>query len=159
MAAREVLRECPIFESLTDTQIGAIVGISKPRDFDPGASVFSEANNAEELFVLEKGKVALQMHLSVQQPQFSRRITVDIVNKGEPFGWSAVVEPHRYTLTAICLEPSKVLAIDGLRLKTLLHTDHQMGYEVLSRLINVVASRLDETRQVLISERLTSLQV
>ncbi len=159
MAPREILRECPIFESLTDAQLGTIVSMSKPREFEPGAAIFSEANKAEELYILEKGKVALQMQLSVQQPQFSRRITVDIINRGEPFGWSAVVDPHRYTLTAICLEPSKVLAIDGLRLKTLLHTDHQMGYEVLSRLIGVVASRLDETRQVLISERLTSLQV
>ncbi len=41
--------------------------------------------------------------------------------------------------------------------KDLLRDDHRLGFQVMSRLIGMVASRLDKTRHVLVSERLASM--
>ena len=158
MTAKQTLRECQLFQALSDADLDRIVNISRPKEYEAGSTIFSERSTAEELYVLEKGRVALQMQLPLVQPQLSKRVTVDVVSQNEVIGWSALVEPHRYTLTAVCLEPTNALALDGIKLRTLLQDNHRMGYEVLSRLIGVVASRLDETRHVLISERLVSTQ-
>ncbi len=157
MTSRQVFKECTVFASLGDADLDRIAGLAQPSDWEAGVTLFGEGSSAKELFVLEKGKVALQMHLGGGQPQRTRRVTVDVVTKGDVVGWSAVVEPYKYNFTAVCLEPTRLLGIDGSKLRGLLKDDHRIGYEVLSRLIQVVASRLDETRHVLISERLASM--
>ncbi|MDO8688552.1 MAG: cyclic nucleotide-binding domain-containing protein [Dehalococcoidia bacterium] len=158
MRSKPALRECPVFEALDDAELDRLEALSGSKEYEAGTTVFTEGSVAEALYVLERGKLAIQMQMPMSQPQLSKRVTVDIVTANEVFGWSAVVEPYRYTLTAVCLEHSKVLAIDAVKLRTLLQDDTRIGYEVLSRLTGVVASRLDETRHVLISERLLSTQ-
>ena len=158
MTAKQILREYHIFEPLGDAELDNIANISRTKEYEAGATIFTEKSSADELFVLESGKIALQMQLPFSQPQLSKKVTVDIVTPREVFGWSVLVSPYRYTLTAVCLEPTKVLATDGIKLRALIQNNHRMGYEVLSQLIKVVASRLDETCQVLISERSQSFQ-
>ncbi len=156
MTSSLIIKACSVFESLSDADLEKISGVS--REYEAGNTVFSVGDLADELYMVEEGKIALQIQLPVaHQPQLSRRVTVDLVTRGEVFGWSAVVEPHRYTMTAVCLGPTKVFAIDGVLLRALLSNDHHIGYKVLNHLIKVVASRLDETRQVLVSERLVSV--
>ncbi len=157
MTSKQVFKECSVFASLSESDLDRIAGLAQPTDWEAGVTLFGESSPAKDLFVLERGKVALQMHLGGGQTQRAKRVTVDVVTKGDVVGWSAVVEPYKYNFTAICLEPTRLLGIDGARLRDLLRDDHRIGYEVLSRLIQVVASRLDETRHVLISERLASM--
>ena len=102
--------------------------------------------------VVQEGKVALQMMLTKTAPG-GRRITIDTVMPNEIVGWSTVVEPHIYTLTAVCLQSTRVLSISGNKLRWLLQDDKALGFEIVQELIKVVASRLDDTRRVLLSER------
>ena len=154
MTSKQVFKDCPLFDSLSETDLEKFAAISLPQEWGAGSTVFAEGNPAKDLYVVEQGKVALQMQLPPMQAQLSKRITVDVATKGAALGWSAVVQPHTYTLTAVCLERTRVLAMDGFKLRNLLKADQRIGYEVLSQLIGVVASRLDETRHLLISERL-----
>ncbi len=159
MTAKQVLGECQIFSALNDAELEEISSLAVGKEYEAGTTVFREGGKAEEFFVLQEGKVALQMQLSPAQGQMSRRITVDIVTRNEVLGWSAIVEPHVYTLSAVCLQKAKVLSISGIKLRGLLLDNHIMGYEVLNGVIKVVASRLNDTRQVLVSERLSPLNL
>ena len=120
--------------------------------------MFSAGENAEELFVIQEGRVAVQMTLPRNGGQPGRRITVDVVTKNEIGGWSALVEPYKYTFTAVCLQKTGVLSITGVRLRAFLRENPQIGYEVMRGLTKVIAAGLNDTRQVLISERLLAGQ-
>ncbi|MBI2853425.1 MAG: cyclic nucleotide-binding domain-containing protein [Chloroflexi bacterium] len=154
MKHKQVLRLSVVFEELKEAQVDKIMCLCQAEEYEAGGTIFSEKSPAKNLYVLEKGKVALQMHRLVEPGQLGGRVTVDIVAPSEVFGWSAVVEAHPYTLTAVCLEPTEVLAIDGARLRALMAEDHDIGYLMFRRLIRVVACRLDEARQLLVSERM-----
>ena len=154
MTAKQVLKECRVFAALTDAELEKIASLAVEKEYEAGTTIFQEGDSANELFVLQEGKVAVQMTLPVSSAQMSRRVTVDIITGNEVLGWSAIVEPYVYTLTAVCLQKAKVLAINGIKLRPLLQDNLNIGYEVLRGLIKVVASRLDDTRQVLVSERL-----
>ncbi len=154
MIAKQALRECPVFSALNDTELEEITSLAVEKQYEAGTTLFEEGDSAEELLVLQEGKVALQMVLPSVAMQNRRRITVDMVNSNEIVGWSTIVEPYTYTLTAVCVQNVKALSLNGNKLRWLLRDNHQIGYEVLNGIIKVVASRLDDTRQVLISERL-----
>ena len=153
MAYKAALKECVVFQSLTEADLGRMEDMCALQDYAAGTTVFSEGASSDRMYILQSGKVALQMQLPAAGPQPGRRISVDFVSKNEVFGWSALVMPRRYTLMAVCLEPTRLLAIDGVRLRALMQEDSRIGYQLLNGLIGVVASRLEETRHVLISER------
>lgn len=148
------LRECGLFSALNGEDLKAVAGFAAERVYEPGSTVFGEGDKAHEILILKEGRIALQMTLPAPAGQLGRRITVDIVGEKEAFGWSALVEPYRYTMTAVCLQKAAVLAIDGEKLKALLQQKPETGYQVFKGLISVVASRLQDTRHVLVSERL-----
>jgi len=149
----QALRECQVFQRLTDDQLQKVAALCSQEVYEAGATIFHAGNSAERLFVLVDGKVALQIELPMQPAQLRKRVTVDAVNRGELFGWSGLVEPHIYTLSAICLQRTEVLTIDAPRLSALLRDDCGIDHEVLYGLIKVVASRLHDTMQLLVAER------
>ncbi len=156
MAAKQVLKECGVFSTLSDAELEKVSGSILEKEYEAGTTIFQEGDNAEELLILQEGKVAVQMTLPKAQLEMSRRITVDVVTRNEVVGWSAIVEPYMYTFTAVCLQKVRALSISGTKLRWLLRDNPEIGYEVLKGLIKVVASRLDDTRHVLVSERLLS---
>ena len=152
--AKQLLRESKVFSKLSDAQLESIAAIGLITEYEAGETIFHEGEPAEELFVINEGKVALQITLQKQEGRINHRITVDIADKNDVVGWSAAVEPHRYTLTAICLQKVTAFSVSGEKLTQLMQGDTEVGYQVLKGLITVVASRLDDARQVLVSERL-----
>ncbi|MDP3879286.1 MAG: cyclic nucleotide-binding domain-containing protein [Dehalococcoidia bacterium] len=153
MTTKQLLKKCQIFAALNDSELEKIVGFVSEKQYDAGTTIFQEGDSAEELMILQEGKIAGQMTLSSSDQGTARRITVDVIDPNEVIGWSALVEPYTYTLTAVCLEKVKVVAIPASKLRRLLQDDPRVGYEVVRGLIRVVASRLDDTRKVLVSER------
>ncbi len=154
MTSRQVLRECVLFSALSDSALEKVASSASETHYEAGTIIFQEGDVAEELFVLQEGKVVVQMTLPKAQMHTGRRITVDIVTRNEVIGWSAIIEPYIYTLTAVCLQEVKALSISGNNLRWLFQDDHAVCCEILKGLIRMVASRLDDTRRVLISERL-----
>ena len=154
MAVKQVLKECGVFSTLSDAELERVSGSILEKEYEAGTTIFQEGDNAEELLILQEGKVAVQMTLPKAQLEMSRRITVDVVTRNEVVGWSAIVEPYMYTFTAVCLQKVRALSISGTKLRWLLRDNPKIGYEILKGLIKVVAARLDDTRHVLVSERL-----
>ena len=158
MVAKQVIRECTVFSSLSGGELEKVASSALEKRYEAGATIFQEGDNAEELLILQEGKVAIQMTLQKEQEQVGRRITVDVVTRNEVIGWSALVEPNIHNLTAVCLQKVKALSLSGPKLRGLLRDDQKIGYEVLQGLIKVVALRLNDTRQVLAGERLLIVQ-
>lgn len=156
MTAQQTLRECAVFSGLTNAELEKIASSALEKSYEAGITVLQEGGPAEELLVIREGKVAVQMTLPKAQGEMSRKVTVEVVTRGEVVGWSAIVEPHIYAFSAVCLQKATALSLSGNKLRWLLRDDPRIGYEVLKGLIKVVASRLEETRHLLISERLSS---
>ena len=154
MTAKQVLKDCVLFFGLSDSELEKIASSAVEKQYEAGATIFAAGDNAEELFVIQEGRVAVQMTLPKTGELASRRITVDVVTKNEVAGWSAILEPYKYTFTAVCMQHTLALSISGNKLRALLRDNHKIGYEVMQGLAKVMAAGLNDTRQVLMSERL-----
>ena len=75
---------------------------------------------------------------------------------GEVVGWSGLVEPFKYTLSAMAWESCKLISIDTRMLRRGLDMYPEMGYKVMNALSNVVSRRLRQTTDTLINERQVS---
>lgn len=155
MSNRKLLRNCEVFASLSDDQLEKIASSAQEKQYEAGTSIFHEGENADEILVIQEGKVALQMTFGNDHGQTPRRVSVDIVSANEIIGWPTVIEPYTHTLTAVCLQQVKVLSINANTLRWFLQDDLGAAYEVLKGIIKVAVSRLEDTRRLLISERLS----
>lgn len=108
--------------------------------------IFKEGDEAKEFYILTEGRVVLEMDVQPVPNRPPIPTAVDVITKGEGFGWSAFVEPYVYTLSARCLTNCQVLSIKGDVLSRVMADDPSLGYEFMRRLAKLIASRLTYTR-------------
>jgi CRP-like cAMP-binding protein len=82
--------------------------------------------------------------------------TADIVTHGHAFGWSAFEEPNLHTMNALIADPTTLITFKGDQLKELMEQDCRLGYAIMKGLARLLASRMNQARMLLISERALS---
>lgn len=149
--AFDILRRCELFLGLDDEQLERIAALPscQIRCISADEVINKEGELATELYVLDEGKVYLTMSVPAVGEDQMTEVVVDSVTKGDVFGWSALVTPHRLTLSQVACEPSVVLAINGAELRLLLDEDHDAGYEVMSNLARIVGARLRDAQMTI----------
>jgi CRP-like cAMP-binding protein len=141
------LKQIPLFTYLPDDAVVSIQNMCQERSYERGQTIFSEDEPAKNVYVLEKGTVAIRM---MQYPREENVMVSALRDKGVLFGWSAVIGHHSYTASAVCMDDVTVIEIDGHRLRDLIHEDPETGVVILDALANVIAARLQSARMQLI---------
>jgi len=128
-----IFQEVEIFKEIPSYIMDEIAELLSQEIFSAGSQVVREGNFADFFYILEDGEIVIQSEGRPSLP----------VNKaGSVIGWSALVEPRRYTATAVCKRESKVIKIDGDRLMRVLEKHPAEGLRIMRRLAGVIASRL-----------------
>jgi signal transduction histidine kinase len=151
MITIQTLSKFSIFEHLTDDELERIAALCREEVYEAGATIHEEGSAAEYLYVVQDGKVVLEMELELQPYASPRRTTIEVVTKGEAFGWSSLVEPHIRTLSAKCMERTRLIILKGSELLDLFDSEPHIGYRITRGIAEMVASRLRDTRQKLTS--------
>jgi signal transduction histidine kinase len=137
----ERLRRSEIFGDLADVDLIAVAEFCREEAYPEGSTVLAEGAPAEDLFVIERGKLALEKKIQIGRHSTPRNATIGYVEPGEVAGFSALVAPHIYSTSAMCIEPTRVVRIDGAALRAYLHDHPAVGYTVLNTLSGLVSDR------------------
>ncbi|HEX5137470.1 MAG TPA: Crp/Fnr family transcriptional regulator [Planctomycetota bacterium] len=141
----ETLDRIPFFRALSDSERALLDPISRRRTYGAGETVFKEGDPPGPLRILVKGLV------SFRQRQYNNEgeATFGTVSaEGELFGISALLGAReRYFYTAVCLEPTEVIELDGPKLMRLCEEQPAAGVHIMRRLTQVLAHRLAATRE------------
>ncbi|MHB1004014.1 MAG: ATP-binding protein [Chloroflexota bacterium] len=145
MATVDWLRSSDTFHDLSEDDLDALAAIAWECACEPGDMVFNEGDQAEALYLMISGKVALERNIILGKRTGGRRATFDVATSGDVFGWSAAVTPFVMTASAICLERATYLCIDSARLRVLLHERPALGRDFMAKMAQVVSGRLKDT--------------
>ncbi len=143
MVSVEMLGGFQLFEGLEESELVEIAGLCHERSHEKGSVIFTSGGSATDIYLLKDGEVHIQVELVIYD--LEARATIYTVRKGETFGWSALVPPHKFTASARCGQNSEVLTIDGQELKNILKKNNHIGYLVMRNLSNVISARLAAT--------------
>jgi CRP-like cAMP-binding protein len=141
------LKQFNLFVGLEESELAEIAKLCTRRTYESGAEVFSPGAPAGDVFLLEGGNDAVQIEISMCE--HSPRTVLHTLQKGEFFGWAALVPPHQRTATARCVGRASVICVDGKALMGLLEKDGHMGYVVMKNLSGILSTRLTYTTLVL----------
>jgi len=137
---REVLRKSELFEDLDAAALERFDGIARPKTLRAEEYLFLLGDSADRLYVVLSGKLdtclPLTLHGAMQD------VTVESKVPGEALGWSALVRPYRFTLSARAAEPSEVVGFPRQELTRILDEDARVGVLFNRRLAEMVGHRL-----------------
>jgi CRP-like cAMP-binding protein len=155
----EVLKRCELFLGLDNSDLQKIVDRPsyQERTYDAEEVIFEAGDEARNLYVLDEGQVNLVIKVPTGSPEVIEQIVVRIITKGGVFGWSALVSPYIYTMSALSQASSRVVSINGNELHSLFESDTRLGYEVMSSLIRVIGARVRHIEQLLITGKRSAL--
>jgi CRP-like cAMP-binding protein len=138
MLSRKDLKQIVLLGHLTDEMLDKIVPITDLLIFNEKEFVFQQGEKADRFYMLQQGKVILELTVTDKLT-----ISVSAIKPGYSFGWSAMLEDERYTVNALCSEPSRILSLREEKLKALLEQDPSMGYIMSQRLLVIMKKRYD----------------
>jgi CRP-like cAMP-binding protein len=153
MVPVEALAKTPIFQGLSQNHMEAIAEISQRQVVETGATIFLEGQQASRVFVLEDGKVALEMKIQLDPSQQPRHTIIDVLAPGDLFAWSALVDPFVLTMSARCVKRASLIVVNAADLRRLMEGDCLLGFTIMQRLAGVISRRLHDTRAQLVGER------
>ncbi|HZY45302.1 MAG TPA: cyclic nucleotide-binding domain-containing protein [Anaerolineae bacterium] len=154
MISPELLRRYPFFGGLTIEHLKAMAMLAEEVVFEAGETIFETAQPAESLWFLLEGCVDLH-YIVVDEldPKLRKDFFISEINPGEPFGISALIEPHRYTGTVRSTCVSRVLKFNAGGLRALCAVDPKIDAALMRQLAAAAMSRLYDTRVQLAAAR------
>ncbi len=113
--------------------------------YPASAVLLTEGDDTPLFAIVTRGRVALRMRVPERGP-----VTILTVEPGDVVGWSALVQPHRATSTAVTLEPTTLLVFEPRMLRELLENDLALAATLYPRLLEAIGRRLTATRNQLL---------
>jgi CRP-like cAMP-binding protein len=136
----EALRDHPFLEGMKPNHVQKMAEVAMEVQFARDQVIFREGDESSLFYLLLSGKVALE----VTAP--GRIVRVQTLGEGDELGWSSLIGRNGKTFQARSIEPVRAIAFDGTRLRHACETDPSFGYQLMQRVLAVVAQRLQATR-------------
>ncbi len=143
---RRILGDHPFFAGMDERLLEILEGCARNVRFEGGETIFREGEEANQFFLIRSGKVALQLFADRRGP-----LTISTLQEGDILGWSWLSPPYKWKFSAKVLEPTRAFALDGKCLREKSERDHDLGYEILKRFVQIVEDRLQSTRLQLLN--------
>ena len=147
MVTVQDLKAFNLFAGLDEAELAEIARLCARRTYESGAEIFSPGTPAGDVFILERGNDVVQIEIAICEHM--PKTIIHTLQKGEVFGWAALVPPHQRTGSARCVEKASVICLDGKALMDLLDKNDHMGYVVMKNLSGILSSRLAYTTLIL----------
>lgn len=139
------LRSMEFTQDLEPKQLEKLASIATYVTFSKGATIFREGDGSELVYLIMEGEVSL-----LTQVPGHGQVTILTVGPGQILGWSSIFPPQKKTAGAQTNTPTKGIAFNALQLQELCTADHDIGFEIMSRVAQVISSRLSASRDLLL---------
>jgi CRP-like cAMP-binding protein len=134
------LARSSLFSGLSVAQCEPFVPVACERRVSKGDYLFRLGEPAEALFIIRSGIVHLTMPLSMNGTE--REVVVQEASAGETVAWSALIEPHRFTMSARAGSDVELLGFSTRVLQAALRANPDAGVQIVTNLATVIARRL-----------------
>ena len=129
-----------LFKGLTPEEALQTLAFGSRMTVASGAELFRLGDPADRIYVIERGRVHLTLPMEVRGRE--ENILVEERNPGQTVGWSALIPPFRFTLTAAAPLETELIAFSRKALREHFAAHPAVGYAVSINLAAVIGQRL-----------------
>ncbi len=141
MTLNRLLSVMPPFANLTEKQLASVESCCELQQYPPGAVIYQQNTPASRVYLILEGIVSLDDVVdSGTSISYERRGAKGII------GTASMLGLKLYSLTATCLEPTQVIAIDVPRLEKICEQDYEIGFKVMNEVAFIFFQRYERAK-------------
>ena len=125
---------------LSSAEVEQVMALGTRITVPSGGALFKLGEPADRIFLVERGRIQLTLPMQVRGRE--EEILVEEKSPGQTVGWSALIPPHRFTLSARAPLTSEATALPRERLQQFLEGSPRTAYKISSNLALVIGRRL-----------------
>ena len=150
----EELHTIPWLLDLTPQQFAKLAGMTSMKLLEQDEILFTEGEREDSLYILLDGRIELEMYV----PTLGH-LVLSVAEALDVLGWSSMTPVVRQRVASgRALMPCRLLRLNAIDLQQLCDEDPEMGYIIMRRLANAVASCLLTMRVQLFNTIMRSAQ-
>ena len=146
-----------LLNGLSPAEVDLVLALGTRITVPTGASLFRLGDPADRVFLTERGRIRLTLPMQVRGHE--EEILIEEKTPGQTVGWSALIPPYRFTLSAAAPIETEVIALPREALQRYFETVPAVGYKVTSNLAAVVGHRLQLVQAMWLREMQRSVEL
>ena len=136
--ALESLKSCPLFRSLSETTLQALLDCSEQRSYLSDETLFFETAEEEEVYLITAGSVEIDISLGNQDASYE----IVTLGAGEILGEMCIIQPSTRSATATARGEVTTLVWPGSAIREICEADPEVGYHLMRELAKNLWARL-----------------
>lgn len=141
-AVADRLKAHPFVQGMGPDQVQTLLACTSASHYQPGQFLIREGGEADSLFLIESGRVALEVH----DPR-KGAIQLEHLCPGDIVGLSWLHPPARWEMDGRAMEPADALVVSGPALLQAMDADPVFACAIHSRILDEVMQRLQRVRR------------
>ena len=129
-----------LLKGLAQGEAERVLALGKRIPLTAGAELFHLGDAADSIYLVARGCLRLTLPMQVRNRE--EDILVEERSSGQTVGWSALIPPYRFTLTATAPIETEVIALPREALNSYFAAHLDTGYAVSFNLSCVIGQRL-----------------
>jgi CRP-like cAMP-binding protein len=129
-----------LLQGLDEAEAGRVLALGKRTVLTTGAELFHLGDAADSIYLVARGRLRLTLPMQVRSRE--EDVLVEERSAGQTVGWSALIPPYRFTLTAFAPLETEVIALPREALNEYFGSHPTTGYAVSLNLSSVIGQRL-----------------
>ena len=141
-----IVKDIDLFKGIDPGVMDEIVKSCSEESYPKDTVLFNKGDEADSLYILQQGSINLII-------ENGGTLVYKLTEPGEVFGWASMVEYGTRTASGVCATDLKAVKIEREKLDKIFNLHPDAGLTILRRMANVIAKRLSNAYQDLLSAR------
>lgn len=129
-----------LLNGLSPDEVEQVLGLGSRLQIAAGTPLFRLGEPAGRLFLTARGRIRLTLPMQIRGQQ--EDILAEEISAGQTAGWSALIPPYLFTLTATALVETEAIALPREALQTYFAAHPEAGCKIAQNLATVIGHRL-----------------
>jgi CRP-like cAMP-binding protein len=129
-----------LLNGLAPEDVERVLGLGRTVMVPSGAQIFRLGDEADRLFLTTRGRIRLSLPMQVRGRE--ENILTEEIAAGETLGWSALIPPYLFTLTATAMVDTEVISLPREALDRFFAAHPAAGCKIAQNLAIVIGHRM-----------------
>lgn len=135
----------PFFKELSARPLQLLADSAMEVEFKPEQRIYLQGDPANRFYVILEGNVLIESEVKERG-----MIPIRTLGPGDDLGWAWLFPPYYMHFSAYAIDPTRAIFFYGTRLRELCEENHELGYQLMRRVAEVVVKNLNATQQRLL---------
>jgi CRP-like cAMP-binding protein len=132
----------PFFRGLSEHHFQLLADSAMEMRFQSGQWIFRQGDPANRFYLILEGKVLIESEVKKHG-----RIPIRTLGPGDDLAWAWLFPPYYMHFSACAIDPTRAIFFYGTRLREQCEENHELGYQLMKRIAEVVVQNLNATQQ------------